>query len=93
MSSEDQRKWIEFVDKNLLKALKTTEEYKAWQDSLLAIVGYTSHEEEEEDEEVALKLIEDHLNASFELQKGLENARFKITKNLHEEWLLDNSGQ
>jgi hypothetical protein len=92
MNSEDQRKWIEYVDQGLLKVLKTTEEYKAWQDSLLAIVGYTSNEELE-DEKLAVKLIEDHLSASFELQQGLENARFKISKNLREEWLLDNSGQ
>jgi preprotein translocase subunit SecA len=92
MNSEDQRKWIEYVDKNLLKVLKTTEEYKAWQDSLMAIVGYTSNEEQE-DEELAVKLVEDHLSSSFELQKGLENARFKISKKLKDEWLLDNSGQ
>lgn len=92
MNSEEQRKWIEYVDKNLLKVLKTTEEYKAWQDSLMAIVGYTSNEEQE-DEELAVKLIEDHLGASFELQTGLENARLKISKNLKDEWLLDNSGQ
>jgi hypothetical protein len=92
MNSEDQRKWIEYVDKNLLKVLKTTEEYKAWQDSLMAIVGYTSNEEQE-DEELAVKLIEDHLSTSFELQTGLENARLKISKNLKDEWLLDNSGQ
>ena len=92
MNSEDQRKWIDYVDKNLLKVLKTTGEYEAWQDSLLAIVGYATNEEQE-DEELAVMLIEDHLSASFELQQGLENARFKISKKLQDEWLLDNSGQ
>lgn len=90
MSNE--RKWIEHVDKDLIKMFETTEEYKAWQESLFAIIGYIA-DEENDDEELVLELIADHLNTSFALQKGLESARLKTSKNLHEDWLLDNSGQ
>lgn len=91
MSNENQ-KWIESVDKDLIKVLETTEQYKAWQESLFAIIGYTSSEELD-DENLIMELLADHLNASFELQKGLEKARYNTSKMLHEEWLLDNSGQ
>ena len=84
------------MDKGLIKALETTEEYKAWYNSLFAIIGYTSNEEID-DEELAMELIADHLNASFELQngleKGLDNVKYKKTKELHDDWVLDNSGQ
>ena len=93
MSNENQGKEI---DKDLIKALETTEEYKAWYNSLFAIIGYTSNEEID-DEELAMELIADHLNASFELQngleKGLDNVKYKKTKELHDDWVLDNSGQ
>ena len=93
MSNENQEKEIN-VD--LIKALETTEEYKAWYDSLFAIIGYTSNEEID-DEDLAMELIADHLNASFELQngleKGLDNVKYKKTKELHDDWMLDNSGQ
>jgi hypothetical protein len=93
MSNENQENRI---DKDLIKALETTDEYKAWYESLFAIIGYTSNEESD-DEELAMELIADHLNASFELQngleKGLENIRYKKTKELHDDWMLDNSGQ
>ena len=91
MSNENQGKGIERVDKDLIKMLQTTDEYKAWQESLFAIIGYAS--DEIDDENLARELITDHLNTSFELQKGLEKARYKTSKELHEEWLLDNSGQ
>jgi hypothetical protein len=92
MSNENQGKWIERIDKDLIKALETTQEYKAWQESLFAIIGYTT-DEELDDENLIRELLADHLNTSFELQKGLENARYKTKKELQEEWLLDNSGQ
>lgn len=92
MSNENQGKWIERIDKDLIKELETTQEYKAWQESLFAIIGYTT-DEELDDENLVRELLADHLNASFELQKGLENARYKTKKELQEEWLLDNSGQ
>ena len=93
MSNENQGKGM---DKDLIKALETTEEYKAWYNSLFAIIGYTSNEELN-DENLARELIADHLSASFELQqgleKGLENVKYGKTKELHDDWLLDNSGQ
>ena len=93
MSNENQGKEI---DKDLIEALETTEEYKAWYNSLFAIIGYTS-DEEIDDEELAMELIADHLNASFQLQngleKGLDNVKYKKTKELHDDWVLDNSGQ
>ncbi|MEN6329125.1 MAG: hypothetical protein ABFC91_02405 [Methanobacteriaceae archaeon] len=91
MSNPNKGRWIDLIDKDLLKDLKTTEEYKAWQESLFAILGYS--DEEPDDENLVLKLWADHLNASFELQKGLENARHKKKKMLKDDWLLDNSGQ
>jgi hypothetical protein len=91
MSNENEDKWIERVDKELLKVFKTTEEYNVWQDSLLAIVGYAS--EESYDEELIEELLADHLNASLELQDGLGRARFQTRKALHDEFLLENSGE
>lgn len=90
MSNE--RKWIETVDKDLIKVLETTKEYKKWQESLFAIIGYASCEEND-DENLIRELLADHLNSSFELEKGLENARNKTKKTLQDEWLLDNCGQ
>jgi len=91
MSNENQGKGI---NKDLIKELEATEEYKAWQDSLFAIIGYTSNNEDDED--LAAELMVDHLGASFELQKGLEkagyNAKIRATKELQDDWLLDNSG-
>lgn len=79
------------VNKELIEMLETTEEYKSWLDSLFAIIGYTS--QKNDDDNLILELMADHLSASFELQKGLENAKHKISKRMHEDWLLDNSGQ
>lgn len=90
MSNENEKTIM--PDKDLINMLETTEEYKAWQESLFAIIGYIANEEND-DEELIMELIADHLNTSFALQKGLESARLKISKNLHEDWLLDNSGQ
>ncbi len=91
MSDENQGKWIESVDKDLIKVFETTEEYKAWQESLFAIIGYSS--KEEIDEKLVTELLADHLNASFELQKGLGNARHKKGKMLRNELLVDNCGE
>lgn len=92
MSNENQGKEL---DKDLIKELEVTEEYKAWQESLFAILGYVSNKED--DENLAAELMVDHLNASFELQKGLEkathNVKYRSVKELHDEWVLDNSGQ
>lgn len=91
MSNENERKWIDRVDKDLIKVLETTKEYKSWQESLFAIIGYSSSEEI--DEKLVAELLADHLNASFELQTGLDNARHKKRKMLQNELLLDNSGE
>ncbi|HEX3014523.1 MAG TPA: hypothetical protein VHO92_09685 [Methanobacterium sp.] len=93
MSNENQEKGI---DKDLIRELEATEEYRAWYESLFAIIGYASNEEIN-DENLARELIADHVNASFELQNGLEkarhNAKYRPMKELHDDWLLDNSGQ
>jgi hypothetical protein len=91
MDEKNQGKWIDNMDKDLIKMFKTTEEYNAWQDSLFAIVEYSSNEEIEE--EVVKELAADHLNASMELQKGLENSRNKKGKMLRNELLVDNCGE
>jgi len=92
MSNKSEEKGM---DKDLIKELEATEEYNAWQESLFAIIGYISNNED--DENLAAELMVDHLNTSFELQKGLEkarlNAKHRVAKELHDEWLLDNSGQ
>lgn len=79
-----------------LKELEATEEYRAWYESLFAIIGYISNEELN-DENMAMELIADHLTASFGLQNGLEkakhNAKHRPIKELHDDWVLDNSGQ
>ncbi|MGB9937783.1 MAG: hypothetical protein ACPK7O_08700 [Methanobacterium sp.] len=90
MSNGNQGKQIG-NNEDIMKAFETTEEYKSWLESLFAIIGYTSNEEE--DEELAAELIADHLNASFALQKGLDSAKYKSSKKIHDDWLLDNSGQ
>lgn len=87
----NEKKWMEHVDKELIKQLETTEEYKAWQESLFAIIGYVSSEQDDED--MVLELLADHLNASFQLQNGLDKARYKTRKERHDEWVLDNSGE
>lgn len=90
MSNENQGKQVG-SNEDIMKVFETTEEYNAWLESLFAIIGYTSRDEE--DEELAAELIADHLNASFALQKGLDGAKYKSSKKKHDEWLLDNCGQ
>ncbi len=69
----------EKTDKDLIKVLEATDEYKTWFKSLFAIIGYISNEEFD-DLNLMLKLIEDHLNASIELQNGLKNAKIGVFK-------------
>ncbi len=88
MRNEDQER----VDKELLKALETTKEYKTWQESLFAIIGYASSEDSD-DKDFVRALMTDHLIASIELQDGLEIAKFKASKKLNDEMSLDYSGQ
>ncbi|HML05898.1 MAG TPA: hypothetical protein VK426_09010 [Methanobacterium sp.] len=80
------------VNSDLIEMLEATDEYKAWLDSLFAIIGYTS-QEKNDDESLIVELMADHLSASFQLQDGLENAKRMISKKMHEDWVLDNSGQ
>jgi hypothetical protein len=87
MSNEDQEKY----EKNLIKKLETTEEYKAWQESLFAIIGFISNEEN--DENLMMELMADHLSTSVLLHVGVEKAKYYTSKEEHEQWLLDNSGQ
>ena len=71
MTKED----LEF-DENLIKEFKSTEEYKNWQESLFAIIGYTS-DNENDDIKTAKALITEHLDASLQLQKAIEKVKFK----------------
>jgi hypothetical protein len=64
------------IDENLIKEFKSTEEYKKWQESLFAIIGYTS-DNENDDIKAAKALIAEHLDASLQLQNGIEKIKFK----------------
>ncbi len=64
----------------LISEFAATKEYKAWQESLLAIIGYAKNEEINDDELIA-DFMADHINSSLELSKALE----KIKKKLKEE--------
>ena len=77
---------------NITTEFEDTNEYKAWQESLLAIIGYTK-DEEHDDEELAVELMADHLNASLELQKGLEIARYKAGKKLNGDFQVENTSE
>lgn len=88
MSNEDQKEF----DKELIKALETTKEYKTWQESLFAIIGY-ANSENPDDKKFVRELMADHLIASIELQDGLEIAKFKASKKLNDDMMLDYSGQ
>ena len=80
------------MNKDIIKEFKTTEEYEAWQESLLAIIGFTS-DENNKNEELAEELIVDHINASLELQKGIAKAKYeagrKINEKLQEEQMQE----
>lgn len=78
--------------KDLIKALETTTEYKAWQESLFAIIGYVNSKDPE-NKDLVRELMTDHLISSFELLDGLEIAKFKTSKNMHDETMMDYSGQ
>ena len=80
------------LNKDIIKEFKTTEEYKAWQESLLAIIGFTS-DEKNEDEELADELIVDHLNASLDLQNGLAKARYEHGRKINEDLQGEHMGE
>lgn len=68
---------------DIMKQLEATREYKAWQESLLAIIGYINNEED--DEELAEELMTDHLYSSLQLQNGLDKAKYQKSKKIHED--------
>ena len=63
-------------DNNLIKEFESTDEFKEWKETLFAIIGYTNNAQKE-DEELASALIADHLDASLQLQKGIDKIKFK----------------
>ena len=67
------------------KDFEATKEFKEWQESLLAIIGYVS-DKKNVNEELAGKLMADHLNASLELKKGLEKAKYKAGRKWNEDF-------
>lgn len=87
MNNEDKVQY----EKKLMKKLEITKEYKAWQESLFAIIGFISNEENDED--LMMELMADHLSTSVQLHVGVEKAKYYTSKEEHEQWLLDNSGQ
>ncbi|MGZ7117792.1 MAG: hypothetical protein ACXVHS_10165 [Methanobacterium sp.] len=58
----------------LIAELANSDEYKAWQDSLLAIIEYSK--DELNDNGLITDIIVDHINASLELGNALD--RIKI---------------
>ncbi len=77
------------TDEDIIKEFELTEEYKAWQESFLAVIGYMQ-DEELHDEDLANDLMADHLNTSLALSNGLEKARYEVRKKLNEEMLGEN---
>jgi hypothetical protein len=86
---------VEF-DNNLIEQFESTTEYKEWQETLFAIIGFTSNAEKD-DESLASALIADHLDASLKLQKGIEKAKniakYKKMKDLNDEFVDENRGE
>lgn len=64
-------------NEDLLNEFAATKEYQAWQESLLAIIGYSKNEEIN-DEELITDFIADHINSSLGLSKALERIRKKL---------------
>jgi hypothetical protein len=77
------------INDDIIKEFEATKEYNDWQESLLAIMGYAT-DEELNDEELAGALMADHLNTSLELQKGLERARYEAEKRLNGNFQVEN---
>lgn len=64
------------LDNNMIKEFKSTDEFKEWKETLFAIIGY-ANKAQKEDEELASALIADHLDASLQLQNGIDKVKFK----------------
>ena len=75
-------------NEDLLNEFAATKEYQAWQESLLAIIGYSKNEEIN-DEDMITDFIADHINSSLELSKALE----RIKKKLDEENLKEKTAE
>ena len=75
---------IHVGNEDLINEFAATKEYLAWQESLLAIIGYSKNEEIN-DEELITDFIADHINSSLLLSKALE----RIKKKLDEENLKE----
>jgi len=80
------------LNKDIIKEFKTTEEYEAWLQSLLAIIGFIS-DENNEDSELAEELIIDHLNASLELQNGVSKAKYEVGRKINEDLQGEHMGE
>ena len=64
---------------DLINEFAATKEYRAWQESLLAIIGYAKNEEIN-DEDLITDFIADHINSSLELSKALERIKNKLNE-------------
>jgi hypothetical protein len=62
---------------DLINEFAATKEYRAWQESLLAIIGYAK-DEEINDEDLITDFIADHINSSLELSKALDRIKRKL---------------
>jgi hypothetical protein len=76
------------IDENIIKDFKDTEEYKNWQESLFAIIGYTSSDEND-DMKTAKALIAEHLDASIQLQNAIDKVKFKAQYKIQKEFNQD----
>ncbi len=64
---------------DLINEFAATKEYRAWQESLLAIIGYAKNEEIN-DEDLITDFIADHINSSLELSKALDRIKRKLNE-------------
>ena len=64
-------------NEDLINEFAATKEYEAWQESLLAIIGYAKNEEIN-DEDLITDFIADHIHSSLELSKALARIKKKL---------------
>ena len=77
---------------DIRKDFEASKEYEAWQESLLALIGYTS-DKKNDNEELAGELMAYHLNASLELQKALSRAKYKAGRKFNEDFQQEIIGE
>lgn len=80
------------IKEDIIKEFEATDEYRTWQESLLAIIGYIT-DDKNDDQELADELMADHLNASLQLGKGLEKAKYNSGKKLNEQFQEESRGE